>query len=354
MFVLLSLMLLCVGTLGCQTIEVPIFSQASDYSYPRPPSIGTHEQQERLAQLARDVSSEIDDDKRHRLLADLATHVRQLLPEQWHDLNYDKVGRFVAETALVSFIKRQYADDAANPDVQGLSERVPAELVALLVTAPRHWVQPGALLIRREATVTDRALTSAGVFERNGQAGHFEHAYAMFGMDRREGLRRLHETADFDQYVNTVYSKDRLAAAKLFLGFVPPRPHIPEETAADEKRRADITAELRDVQALLLRVDELRRLEARVKGYGLPTKDIRDQLEGPLDEEIRKALLGLARHPDWAVHLFIYSAMYVKDEWQTPKLLEAVRAHAHPISLRFFEMFPLDAPTPGSGAKLDT
>jgi hypothetical protein len=338
------LLLLFAGT-SCACAPLAWLGQGR-YDYPEPPPVATAEQRARLAELARTASFEDDDDRRAEMLVELASHMWSMLPERYADDDYDELATFVVETALVSFDERQQRSDAARPEVQVLPKKAPREMVALRITQPKHWTVPAA---RRMSTssAAGHALDSAGVFNRNGEgAGRYEHASIFL---TEENLQRLEHEDIFDPFVTALYSKNRMAAARMCLisALVDARRMTAADRVAEQRRLSAVLHEIREVETLVLRREDLRYLGASVSGSLTPTGRERAAMEA-LDEPVRQRLLHLARHPDWAVHLYIRSVMSTV----TPEILKAVRAHQNPISLRFFKGLPLPE-SAGRGADLD-
>ena len=80
----LSMFVLFISVLSA-CAPLPGFGQGQDgrHEYPLPPRVGAAEQQARLAEIARNATLEADDEKRARMIVELASHMWSMLPERY-------------------------------------------------------------------------------------------------------------------------------------------------------------------------------------------------------------------------------------------------------------------------------
>ena len=200
-------------------------------------------------------------------------------------------------------------------DVTDMPERVPKELVALRMTAPRHWIEELYPNMSQNGSLAGRMTEAAGGFETTaGPFPAFLHVYEALEWSSK---RDIGAGPEFDGLINELFAADRLGAVH----------HLIQVEAPD----------MLDQEFLALR-RQLLEVETQYQAVLFQYKRARDRAPNasiPYEEANARALRDLAGRPEWSVHLFVLSYMGKGTDWYDQEVIDRIAAHGNPVSMRF-------------------
>lgn len=132
---------------GLLSVAAACASASGAQTYPEPPDVGSAEMRQMLRRVARDALSESDPSRRVAKLLELQARIDQAARSTEDPAKArDEFSRFLVGTFYVTIAKGDHSRGKGGigympNDVTDMPERVPQELVALRMTAPRHWIE---------------------------------------------------------------------------------------------------------------------------------------------------------------------------------------------------------------------